>query len=145
MFGSSGHDSHLDSSHPDSSHPDSTHLDSADRLRNRTDRLRIAPRLAAAVMAGSLLFSACTDDEPERTDAELLSELEGRELSAAELAQREQIAQTLCRLDDRVLTEIWNQLSAQQLEFQDFVFSRACENRSQLYAEATGRFAVTSE
>ncbi len=88
------------------------------------------------------MVSACTDDPPEPTTGELLSELEGRELTAAEIAQREQVAQTLCRLDDRVLVEIWSQLSATQLEFQDFVFSRECERRSQLYAEATGRFAV---
>jgi hypothetical protein len=41
-----------------------------------------------------------------------------------------------------VLVAIWSQLSATQLEFQDFVFSRECERRNQLYAEATGRFAL---
>ncbi len=99
--------------------------------------------LAAALIATVLVVGGCSDSEPELTTAEILSELEGRELTAAELAQREQVAQTLCRLDDTVLVEIWSQLSAKQLEFQDFVFSRECESRSQLYAESTGRFAVS--
>ncbi|MEZ5377910.1 MAG: hypothetical protein R2733_15490 [Acidimicrobiales bacterium] len=98
--------------------------------------------LAAALTSTLALASACTNDEPELSKAEILSELEGRELTAAELAQKEEVAQTLCRLDDEVLVELWSRLSAKQLEFQDFVFSRECDGRSQLYAETTGRFAV---
>ena len=101
--------------------------------------------IPALVLSATVAFVGCSGSEPELSDAEILNELEGRELTTAELAEREQVANTLCRLDDAVLVEVWDQLSAKQLEFQDFVFSRTCDNRSQLYAEATGRFAVTSE
>ncbi len=62
------------------------------------------------------------------------------ELSGQIVEQREQVAQVLCRLDERVLREIWDQLDEDQLQFQDFVFARKCGDRNQLYGEATERF-----
>ncbi len=122
-------------------HPSTT--PASGRPRSLVDRRRRSSILA--VILAAMVFAGCSGSEPELSDAEILNELEGRELTTAELAEREQVADTLCRLDDAVLVEVWDQLSAKQLEFQDFVFSRTCDDRSQLYAEATGRFAVTSE
>lgn len=90
-------------------------------------------------------IAACSDDEEPPSTAELLNELEGRELSPAEVAERQQVAELLCRLDDAVLTQIWDRLSTPQLEFQDFVFGRVCQDRSALYAEVTGRFIVNED
>lgn len=111
--------------------------------RGRSSRRR--PFTLATAFAFTFLAVSCSDPEPEKSTAEILAELEGRELSAAEVAEHEQVAQLLCRLDDAVLIEIWDRLSAQQLEFQDFVFGRECTGRNGLYAEQTGRFALNDE
>ena len=96
---------------------------------------------AAIFLTAVVMFApACSPGDAEPTNAELLAELEGRELTPAEVAQKEQVAELLCRLDDEVLVRIWDQLEPSQLAFQDFVFSRQCGVRNQLYAEATGRF-----
>lgn len=95
--------------------------------------------LLLAFLAGA---TACTRADPEPTNADLLAELEGRALTPAEVAQREEIADLLCGLDDEILVRLWAQLKPAQLEFQDFVFVRQCPQRNQLYAEATGRFKV---
>ncbi len=92
-----------------------------------------------------LLLVACSSSEPETTTLEdVLTEIEGREPTPAEVSQREKAAQLLCRLDDRVLVEIWSQMDSEQLQFQDFVFTRRCPDRNPLYAETTERF-VTAE
>lgn len=106
---------------------------------------RVHTSILATALALGLVAASCSDPEPEKSTAEILAELEGRELSAAEVAEREQVAQLLCRLDDTVLIEIWDRLSASQLEFQDFVFSRACSGRTALYAEQTGRLSLSEE
>lgn len=92
-----------------------------------------------AFLAG---VAACTRADPEPTNADLLAELEGRTLTPAEIAQREEIATLLCGLDDEILVRLWAQLEPSQLEFQDFVFARQCPGRNQLYAQETGRFKV---
>ncbi|MEZ5227596.1 MAG: hypothetical protein R2710_13235 [Acidimicrobiales bacterium] len=50
------------------------------------------------------------------------------------------------RLSAASTTRSWSNCGAgcrrNNSEFQDFVFSRECDGRSQLYAETTGRFAV---
>jgi hypothetical protein len=106
-------------------------------------RLRIATAapLALTVLVVAVL-AGCSDDAPEPTTAELLAGLEGRPLTPAEVAQREQVADLLCGLDESVLREVWDRLDRRQLEFQDFVFSRQCPERNALYAQVTGRFAV---
>ncbi len=104
-----------------------------------------APRPTNVLLLGISLVlgaAACTRADPEPTNAELLAELEGRTLTPAEVAQREEIADLLCGLDDEILVRLWAQLEPSQLEFQDFVFVRQCPERNQLYAEATGRFKV---
>ncbi len=98
-------------------------------------------RLLAALAVGLLLFSACSTEDPEPTTAELLAEIEGRELTPAELAEREEIAALLCSLDDAVLIQIWNKLDPGELAFQDYVFGRVCTEKSDLYGQRTGRFA----
>ena len=98
--------------------------------------------LVIAIMGVVLLASACSDDEPQVTQAELLAKIEGRELSEAEVEEREQVAEALCRMDEAVLRQLWSQLDNDQLEFQDFVFTRTCAERNALYADATGRFTT---
>lgn len=97
-------------------------------------------RLVALLLVAVLGLGACTRSDPEPTTAELLAEIEGRELTEAEVAQRQEVADLLCGLDDEVLRRIWDQLEPSQLEFQDFVFGRHCQTRNRLYAEETGRF-----
>ena len=91
------------------------------------------------VLAG--LASACSDDEPEATRAELLAEIEGRSLSEAEIEEREAVARALCQMDDDVLRAVWADMDSEQLAFQDFVFTQECGDRNPLYASSTGRFA----
>lgn len=102
---------------------------------------KLLVRTLLALLPAALL-GACTSDSAEPTTADVLAELEGRSLTPAEVAAREQAAQLLCGLDDEVLTTIWARLTSTQLEFQDFVFSRQCPERNELYARATGRFAL---
>ena len=65
---------------------------------------------ASLVMLGVLGVSACSDDEPEVTRAELLAEIEGRSLSEAEIEERESVARALCAMDDEVLRAIWSEM-----------------------------------
>jgi hypothetical protein len=103
--------------------------------------LRAAASLAVAVVA----LSACGDDEePELTFEEQLVELEGRSLTPAEVAERVDVGETVCQMDDRILDELWQQLSDDQLEFQDLIIAELCPERAILYAGHTGRF-VTDE
>ena len=97
--------------------------------------------LVLALTSGAV---ACNDEPSEPTAADLLAELEGRSLTPAEVAAREQVGQLLCGLDDAVLLDVWDRLTPTQLEFQDFVFSRQCPERNELYARATGRFATAN-
>ena len=100
--------------------------------------------VAACIVASLTLLGACSQDEPEPTQAELLSAIEGRELTPAEVDERGELANLLCSLDDDVLQRIWSKLSPEELAFQDYVFGRVCEERSTLYGQATGRFATES-
>jgi len=102
-------------------------------------------RIVAIALAVALSAAACGgDDEPELTFEDRLVELEGRSLTPAEVAERVEIGETLCRMDDRVLDEMWQQLSDDQLEFQDLIVAELCPERAVLYAGHTGRF-VTEE
>jgi len=94
----------------------------------------------ATVLALSL--TACSDDEPEATRADLLAEIEGRSLSEAEIEERESVARALCQMDDDVLRAVWAEMDNEQLAFQDFVFTQECGDRNPLYANSTGRFAT---
>jgi hypothetical protein len=103
---------------------------------------RFGSSLATACVVLIVGAGACSGDGDDQSTAEILAELEGRSLTPAEVAEREEVATMLCGLDDEVLRRIWSQLDADQLEFQDFVFGRQCLTRSALYAEVTGRFAT---
>lgn len=110
-----------------------------------------SPLAVAAALA--CLLSSCSGDDPELTTEEILSEIQGRPLTQAEVDERQEMANFLCALDDAILIEIWAELEVKQqtpsngadLEFQDFVFSRVCADRNTLYAKATGRFTVSAE
>lgn len=101
-------------------------------------------RVAAFIVLSLSLLGACARGEPEPTQAELLSAIEGRELTPAEVDERSELADLLCSLDDDVLQRIWSKLSPEDLAFQDYVFGRVCEERSSLYGQATGRFVTES-
>ena len=103
-------------------------------------------RVVPAVVVATALLAACGggDDPPELTFEDRLVQLEGRPLTPAELAERAEVGATLCLLDDRVLDEMWQQLSDEQLDFQDIVIAELCPDRAILYAGHTGRF-VTEE
>lgn len=88
-------------------------------------------------------FAACAEEPVEQTVAEMLAEIEGRELTPAEVAERQEIADFLCGVDDQVLRLMWEDMTRSQLEFQDFVFGQACRERSDVYAQATGRFSAS--
>lgn len=105
----------------------------------RMRRILIATGVAATM---ALLSTACSDDEPEITRAELLTEIEGRSLSEAEIEERESVARALCEMDDDVLRAVWAEMDNEQLAFQDFVFTQECGDRNPLYADSTGRFAT---
>ena len=87
-----------------------------------------------------MAIPACSRDEDEPTFGELVSDLEGEELSQGEVARRRELAEFLCGLDAAVLEALWARLDPRQLEFQDVVFGVECPGRLQEYAVATGRF-----
>ena len=97
------------------------------------------------VLAVVLLASACGgEEEPELTLEDRLEVIEGRPLTAVEVADRLSVASALCELDEPILDAVWRRLSEEQLEFQDFVFAHICPDRSIFYAGLTGRY-VTEE
>lgn len=102
-------------------------------------RILIATGVATVMV---LVITACSDDDPEVTRAELLTQIEGRSLSEAEIEERESVARALCEMDDDVLRAIWAEMDNEQLAFQDFVFTQECGDRNPLYADSTGRFAT---
>lgn len=100
---------------------------------------------AVVALAIAVVVSACGgDEEPELTFEDRLVELEGRALTPAEVAERVEVGETLCLLEDRILDEMWQQLSDEQLDFQDLIIAELCPERAILYAGHTGRF-VTEE
>ncbi len=98
--------------------------------------------LGGLAVSATLTLTACSTDEAAPTPEELLAALEGRELTAAEQSEQLQILDLLCTLDDDVLIALWDKLDDDQLAKQDIAFGITCPERNQLYAEATGRFAV---
>ena len=100
--------------------------------------LALAAALAATV-------PACSRGDDEPSFGELVSDIEGQELSQGELARRREVAEFLCGLDGPLLTAVWRDLSPRQLEFQDVVFRVECPHRLEEYAVATGRFQVEGQ
>lgn len=119
------------------------------RARPPTPVARPAPgavvTAVVAVLFLSLSLGACGDDEePELTFEDRLELLENRRLTPAEVAERAEVGEALCRLDDAILDGIWIKLDDDQLAFQDIVFASLCPERAILYAGHTGRY-VTEE
>lgn len=101
-------------------------------------------RLAGLILSAGLIGStvaACSEEPVEQTVAEMLAEIEGRELTPAEVAERQEVADFLCGVDEQVLELMWKDMTRSQLEFQDFVFGQTCRERGDAYAQATGRFS----
>lgn len=98
----------------------------------------MAGSLAALALAA--VGAACSDGDDEPTFGELVSEIEGEELSQSELARRREVAEFLCTLERPLLEALWADLTPRQLEFQDVVFRVQCPDRLGEYAAATGRF-----
>jgi hypothetical protein len=93
--------------------------------------------LITALMTLVLTSGCGAVTEPEElTRAELLSKIEGRHLTQAEVDRQLRLADLLCGFDRRVLQRIWSELDAKQLEFQDFVFGQHCPERSPVYTAA---------
>lgn len=95
------------------------------------------------LLAVALVASACGgDEEPELTLEDRLELIEGRPLTAVEVADRLSVASALCEMDEPILDAVWRRLSEEQLEFQDFVFAQICPDRSIFYAGLTGRYVT---
>lgn len=118
----------------------------SDDGRRARRALRTA-RAAVIALVTAVAIAACggADDGDTESTQDLLEELEGRELSPAEVAERTEVFDLLCGLDDDVLIAVWSELPATDFEFQDIVFTSACPERLPLYAEHTGRFIVEGE
>lgn len=116
--------------------------DSLPRARRAPETSRL--RLVSIAVGVALVVAACggADDGETESTQDLLEELEGRPLSPAEVAERTEVFDLLCGLDDDVLVAVWSELSPADFEFQDIVFTSACPERLPLYAEETGRFVV---
>lgn len=100
--------------------------------------------LAPVLLLAVALLAACSDDEPELTFEERLEQIEG-ELTAEQLAEREQLASLLCNADPAVLVDVWARSDGKQLEFHDLVVAQVCPEHYELYAESTGRFEVADD
>lgn len=114
------------------------------RTSNCGTERRPARWLAAAVGLALLVAACGADEEPELTLEDRLETLEGRALTAGEVADRLNTAEALCAMDDPILDAVWRRLSEDQLAFQDFTFAHVCPDRSIFYAGLTGRY-VTEE
>lgn len=101
--------------------------------------VRLSSALVALVTVGGV-GTGCTEEATPPTAEELLAELVGRELSAAEQDERLEVLAMLCQLDDAVLVALWDRLDNAQMGFQDIAFSTNCPERFTFYAETTGRF-----
>lgn len=90
----------------------------------------------------ALVAGGCSEDPEPATAAELLQELEGRELSAVEETEQLATMEWICDFDDSLLAAMWAKLDDEQLRYQDIAFGRICPERNALYAQETGRFAT---
>ena len=82
------------------------------------------------------LLASCGAAEDELTTEQQLEKLVGRPLTSTEVDEQLALADTMCAFDDDVLSEIWYQLDARQLEFQDWVFGQHCPDRLPDYEAA---------
>lgn len=110
------------------------------RLESRSMDGRGLRNFSIGILALAVTAASCSKEDPAPTAAEVLAEIEGRELTPAEVAEKQEVAQLLCGIDDEVLVRIWDKMSTSELEFQDWVFGQVCRERAPLYGDATGRF-----
>ena len=94
------------------------------------------PLIGAFAVAASLLAAGCGVGEEELTTEEQLEKLRGRTLTSSEVEDQLALADTMCAFDGRMLSAIWEQLDARQLEFQDWVFGQHCPARLPDYEAA---------
>ncbi len=92
--------------------------------------------IAVAVASLSLLVAGCGGGGDELTTEEQLEKLAGRTLTSSEVEDKLALADTMCGFDGRMLAQIWDQLDARQLEFQDWVFGQHCPARLADYEAA---------
>lgn len=102
----------------------------------RVERSTSVAIVAAFAVALSLLVVGCGGGDEELTTEEQLEKLAGRTLTSSEVEDRLALADMICAFDGRMLTEIWTQLDARQLEFQDWVFGQHCPARLPDYEAA---------
>lgn len=90
----------------------------------------------ATLVVAVLLITGCGPSTPELTTEEMLEKLEGRPLTQAEIDEKLALADLLCGFENRVLTRMWDDLSPEELEFQDWVFGEHCPDRLTAYSAA---------
>jgi hypothetical protein len=81
-------------------------------------------------------LASCGAAEDELTTEQQLEKLVGHTLTSTEVDEQLALADTMCAFDDDVLGQIWYQLDARQLEFQDWVFGQHCPDRLPDYEAA---------
>lgn len=90
----------------------------------------------AVTVVAALAVTSCGASTPELTTEEMLEKLEGRPLTPAEVDEKLALADLLCGFENRVLTRMWDDLSPEELEFQDWVFGQHCPDRLTAYSAA---------
>jgi hypothetical protein len=117
-------------------------------MMRRIRTLLVALALVAAAGAGAVAayFQFRPDPTPSGATTEqlLLAALGRTVMSPVEISDRLEVADSLCRLDEAVLVEVWAQVEPTSFRFQDFVVGERCPERAVLYAQQTGRY-VTQE
>jgi hypothetical protein len=89
----------------------------------------------AVVFMLSATLSSCGDDVEPRTMEDILSEVEGTRLSAAETATLLDTANLLCGMDSDVLSKTLTGADAERLNFLDWVFSDHCPPKAGIYSK----------
>ncbi len=98
--------------------------------------LRLSPpkALLAGALALTIALAGCGEDVEPRTMEDVLSEVEGTRLSAAEAAALVETADLMCALDGSVLSKALTQVDPDRLNYLDWVFSQRCPERASIYS-----------
>lgn len=95
-------------------------------------------RLFSSVLASFILvlaLSGCSDPEPERSMRDILSEIEGTQLTPAETQVLVDTANLLCAMNQDALKPVLSEVDANRLDFLDWVFSEHCGARERVYKQ----------
>ncbi len=95
--------------------------------------------MVAVVVAAA----GCGGVDDDLSTEQQLVKLAGRPLTSTEIEEQLAMADLLCGFDERILADIWRELDARQLEFQDFVFGQRCPARTSFYAETRPDLGTT--